>query len=499
MLTLATFCKHAVTAATGLATLLIVSAAQAAISYSTQERTLTIPAVNVPGLGAFEAQLTSNSADPALRVGTVFTVARLLNADNPVDGPAGYSLGDQILFLPAVAIRDANGRLSYFDVKLRYINGTNTSFTVDSIENMRVGSSSSGASTAGPQGERGPQGIAGAQGPSGPAGPIGTTGAVGPIGAQGVPGSTGATGGILMQGAWNPSTTYAQNEVVSHSGSGYASLTNANLNNIPGASPAQWGLLVAQGATGVNGAVGATGPVGATGATGANGATGPAGPAGLTGPTGPIGQTGTTGATGAAGPTGATGPAGPTGATGAAGAISMQGPWNGTTTYSQNEVVSHNGSGYASLVNSNLNNTPGTSPGQWGLLVAVGAAGPAGATGATGPSGAMGPVGPTGTAGATGAAGPAGPTGATGATGPTGPAGATNLTVYSVQDTIDAGQTKTLWPVCQAGKRVVSGGCFNSSSPDTILQGSSANASVGWICKFSTKSDDTIFAWAYCQ
>jgi hypothetical protein len=31
------------------------------------------------------------------------------------------------------------------------------------------------------------------------------------------------------------------------------------------------------------------------------------------------------------------------------------------------------------------------------------------------------------------------------------------------------------------------------------LQGSSANASVGWICKFSTKSDDTIFAWAYCQ
>src|SRR4051812_32825546 len=99
---------------------------------------------------------------------------------------------------------------------------------------------------------------------------------------------------FIWRDAWNSSTTYHANDVVSFGGSSYLALT-ASTNVAPDTDPAKWGRLPragARGATGPAGAAGAQGPSGPTGATGSTGATGPAGPTGpqgATGPTGPIG------------------------------------------------------------------------------------------------------------------------------------------------------------------------------------------------------------------
>jgi hypothetical protein len=116
-----------------------------------------------------------------------------------------------------------------------------------------------------------------------------------------VAGATGATGpqGLIWQGVWNKSATYALSAAVSYNGSTYISLVANNTNNEPDNAPAAWSLVASAGATG------SQGPAGATGTTGATGSQGPAGA------TGPAGTTGSTGAIGAQGPAGPVGPAGP--------------------------------------------------------------------------------------------------------------------------------------------------------------------------------------------
>ncbi len=141
----------------------------------------------------------------------------------------------------------------------------------------------------GATGATGAVGATGATGPTGPTGAIGATGATGPtgptgaLGATGATGSTGATGGINYQRAWNASTIYARNAIVSDASyaNAWVSLVDGNVGNDPtivGSTPnAYWARLVAQGAQGVPGnagATGATGPTGATGATGSGGAGG---------------------------------------------------------------------------------------------------------------------------------------------------------------------------------------------------------------------------------
>ncbi len=121
----------------------------------------------------------------------------------------------------------------------------------------------------GPTGATGPQGATGAQGPigatgsqgatgaQGPAGATGATGAQGPAGAPGpqglpgapgAPGATGATGpagpeGLRWRDTWNSATVYATDDAVSHNGSSYISLIDANQNVVPGTNPAAWSLL----------------------------------------------------------------------------------------------------------------------------------------------------------------------------------------------------------------------------------------------------------------
>jgi hypothetical protein len=212
-------------------------------------------------------------------------------------------------------------------------------------------------------------------GPQGPAGPKGTTGATGPVGPIGPQGAIGLTG-----------------------------------------------------ATGASGAIGPAGPIGPTGVTGATGAQGAKGDTGETGPQGPIGLTGAAGATGPAGPIGPTGATGATGATGPSGAgFNFREAWLTGTPYSQNDVVTYNGSTYVALT-PNGDAYPATPEGdtaQWALMASKGDTGAAGPQGPTGTTGPQGPAGLDGAQGAPGPAGPVGPIGLTGATGLTGPIGAT--------------------------------------------------------------------------
>ncbi len=178
--------------ALGLVLLSSASLVQAAATYTPQTKVLTIPAVNVPGVGSFQAQLGNNNADSVLRVGMSLQVLRLLASASPVDVPASYTFGDQRVVLPAVAVTNADGSLSYFDIKLRNVDSSNTNFVVESMDDTQLGRSPGGA--AGSPGATGPQGPAGTAGTTGPAGATGAIGPAGPTGPQGPAGATGATG-----------------------------------------------------------------------------------------------------------------------------------------------------------------------------------------------------------------------------------------------------------------------------------------------------------------
>ena len=143
------------------------------------------------------------------------------------------------------------------------------------------------------QGPQGPLGLQGLQGIQGFAGLNGNDGATGPAGADGTDGSDGVS--MTFLGAWDVETIYAINETVSYNGSSFVSRIAGNIGQAPDVSPAAWGMMAQQGATG------ATGPAGADGVPG---------PQGIQGP---IGLTGDTGVDGPAGPQGVPGPQGPRG------------------------------------------------------------------------------------------------------------------------------------------------------------------------------------------
>lgn len=177
--------------------------------------------------------------------------------------------------------------------------------------------------------------------------------------------------------------------------------------------------VVAAGGTGPAGPKGDTGPAGPTGATGPAGPAGPEGPqgpqglqgvqgdTGPTGPEGPQGPQGLQGLQGPAGADGATGPQGPIGDTGPQGpqgdkGLNWQGAYSAATTYAIDDVVEDGGSSYTSIQNSNLANTPSSSPAWWEPLALAGADGADGSDGAAGATGPQGPQGDPGAAGADG-------------------------------------------------------------------------------------------------
>jgi hypothetical protein len=106
----------------------------------------------------------------------------------------------------------------------------------------------------GAQGLTGATGATGPQGPVGATGPAGATGSTGAQGSQGIPGAPGATGatgatgpagakGLRWRDAWNSATVYVTDDAVSHNGSSFISLIDANQNVTPGTNPAAWSLL----------------------------------------------------------------------------------------------------------------------------------------------------------------------------------------------------------------------------------------------------------------
>jgi len=111
------------------------------------------------------------------------------------------------------------------------------------------------AGPQGPQGVQGPQGPQGPFGPQGPAGPAGSQGPAGPQGGQGVQGPQGFPGangaGFNFRNAFDPSASYAVNDVVSFNGSSYvAILANSGPSNpTPDTNPTAWSLMAQQGSS----------------------------------------------------------------------------------------------------------------------------------------------------------------------------------------------------------------------------------------------------------
>jgi Collagen triple helix repeat (20 copies) len=197
----------------------------------------------------------------------------------------------------------------------------------------------------GPTGFAGPVGATGAAGPAGPVGPAGPAGAAGAAGAAGPVGATGSAGlaGLVYRGAYAAGVNYGLNDGVTYQGSSYISLVANNTGSTPSLSPAQWGVLAAQGGTG---------------------AVGPAGPMG------PVGPAGSSGAAGPAGATGARGPAG----------VAYRGAWSAVTAYAVGDAVVFSGTSYIATANT-AGLEPDLYPAAWGVL-AQGVAGPTGPAGA---------------------------------------------------------------------------------------------------------------------
>lgn len=111
-------------------------------------------------------------------------------------------------------------------------------------------------------------------------------GTPGPAGIPGDPGPPGANGLGVNRGPWSALTTYIQDDIVTHNGSTWITLT-ANTNDEP--PSANWQLLAAKGEPGQDGADGLPGQDGIDGADGQPGIDGQDGNDGADGDPGPPG------------------------------------------------------------------------------------------------------------------------------------------------------------------------------------------------------------------
>lgn len=403
--------------------------ANAVITYAGSSYLSLAPAnrANIPGLSAaFWGLLAAAGQNGSTTAPAVTTGAQqTLTYQGTYTAATNYALGDIVQY----------GGSSF--ISLSATNHGNTPGLVAAAWGLLA------AAQTGPPGVTGPSGPSGTVGPPGPTGPLGLQGLAGPRGPAGPQGSPG----LVYRGRYASTLNYALGDIVLWQGVTYTSLSASNQGNAPDLVPAQWGLLASQGPTGAIGAqgdIGPAGPQGFQGLVGPSGSAGPTGPIGIQGPAGAQGlsgsqgphgdigpqgvngipgQAGAQGIPGIAGPSGSQGSVGPSGPAGPVG-LSPQGTYSSSRKYALADAVTFNGSGYVSLVDSNLGHTPDQSAGQWSLFAAAGGIGSAGAAGATGTPGASGPQGPTGLTGGTGPQG---------STGPQGPPVATYTGAYNSQ------------------------------------------------------------------
>ena len=197
-----------------------------------------------------------------------------------------------------------NGTIPNNGIALTLTSGSGT-FSLDSKESLLTGNGpdldialAGAAGPQGPQGVQGTQGPSGAQGATGPQGPAGAQGPQGLQGAMGLMGATGPQGpvgpagtngtGFNFRTAFDPSASYAVDDVTTYNGSTYVAISanSGPANPPPDQNPAAWSVMAAQGA------------VGPTGAMGSAGAPGPPGSQGVQGPQGLQGLPGASGAPG---------------------------------------------------------------------------------------------------------------------------------------------------------------------------------------------------------
>lgn len=311
----------------------------AANLYAPDTKTLSVPVVNVPGLGSFDAQLVSTGSSALPQAGTVFKLTRLVSSREPSSQPAGYLFSDETVILPAVAVRAADGTISYFDVKLRNISGASAdTFVVDSIQDTILGRPGGAAGPKGEKGDKGDTGERGAQGPAGaagapgapgvagPQGIAGKDGAAGPAGINGSNGADGINGKTLLNGNADPAPSEGSD------GDFYLNRVTSTLFGPKAANAWPTGGTSLKGPPGTQGVQGETGPKGDAGTAGPTGVKGDTGPQGAPGPKGDTGATGAPGSPGLQGPPGTQGiqgtpgPAGAIGPAGSAGPIGPQGP-----------------------------------------------------------------------------------------------------------------------------------------------------------------------------
>src|ERR1700730_17633252 len=116
----------------------------------------------------------------------------------------------------------------------------------------------------GTTGVQGPQGINGSTGATGPQGPKGDTGASGATGATGATGTAGAAGpqgpagtngaGFNFRNAFDPTATYAVNDVVTYGGSTYeANASNGPSALTPDTNTSAWVVMAGAGRAGAGG------------------------------------------------------------------------------------------------------------------------------------------------------------------------------------------------------------------------------------------------------
>jgi hypothetical protein len=305
----------------------------------------TEPGLGASATGSHPIALTTASLNQFVVIDITPLVQEWVEGTEPNDGVA-------------LALTGTTGNFS-FDSK----EATNTSHEPE-LEIVLTG-------PTGPQGPAGTTGPIGPAGATGPAGPQGATGAAGSPGATGAPGPGGAAGpagpqgnGFNFRNAFNASSSYAVNDVVTYNGSTYvATAANQGPNNTTPDVNTAWTLMAAEGATG---------PAGPSG-----GPPGPQGPAGPAGPQGATGATGSQGPLGLPGPAGAAGAQGPAGAAGANGTgFNFRNAFNASATYAVDDVVTYNGSTYVAIAANQgpSNPTPDTNPAAWTLMAAGGAA-----------------------------------------------------------------------------------------------------------------------------
>jgi hypothetical protein len=239
----------------------------------------------------------------------------------------------------------------------------------------------------------------------------GTDGTNGTNGTNGTDGSS-----FTWRAAYNGSTAYSPDDVVSFNGSSYICILATSGGNDP-TNATYWSLMAQKGADGTNGTDGINGTDGVSFVwQGAYGGATTYSPDDVVSFNGSsyiciLGTTGNDPTDGTywdlmaqKGDTGATGATGTDGSDGAP--IVWRGPYDGSTVYSPLDAASFNGSSYI-CISATTGNDP-TNGTYWDLMAQKGDkgdTGSTGATGATGPTGATGATGPTGSTGATGAAG----------------------------------------------------------------------------------------------